>query len=81
MVVMFGDAFVVAEALTVFRVIQTNYLTKKSPKMAIEKRQPIDKQTISVLCCTQSRIAPTIINTYRKSPNLTDNQPITHYQL
>ena len=55
MVVMFGDAFVVAEALTVFRVIQTNYLTKKSPKMAIEKRQPIDKQTISVLCCTQSR--------------------------
>jgi len=78
---MSGDAFVVAEALTVYRVIQTNYLIKKSPKMAIEKRQPIDKQTISVLCCTQSRIATAIINTHRKSHNLTDNQPIKPHQL
>jgi len=47
----------------------------------IEKRQSIDRQAISVLSRTKSRIATAIINTHRKSPNLTENQPITHHHL
>ncbi len=38
-------------------------------------------QRIAYLLGTQSRIAHITINTDRKSPNLTDNQPITHHHL
>jgi len=58
----------------------SNYLAKKSPKTAIGKRQPIEEQTISVSSRTQSRPFHRIINTNRKSHNLTDNQPITPHQ-
>lgn len=53
----------------------------KSGEFLQQKRQPIEKQTISVYSRTQSRVAHSIINTDQLSPNLTDNQPITPHQL
>ena len=51
------------------------------PQETIKALYLFEIQRLVLLLCTQSRIAHSIINTYRKSPNLIDNQPITQYQL